>query len=77
MIERGIVARGKQDTEPDSMVPLDETIDILGASSDHLILDVSKSDADYTVGDIVRFRLGYSAMLKCATSIYAERVYAD
>lgn len=75
IIKRAILAIGKQDTDPESMEPLDEKIDILGASSDHLILDVSKSDADYKVGDIVQFRLGYSGMLKCATSNYVERNY--
>lgn len=75
VIKRAILAIGKQDTDPDSMTPLDEKIDILGASSDHLILDVSKSDTDYKVGDIVKFQLGYSGMLKCATSGYVEKKY--
>jgi Predicted amino acid racemase len=75
IIKRAILAVGKQDTDPDSMVPLDKKIDILGASSDHLILDVTKSDIDYRVGDIVGFELGYSAMLKCATSGYVEKHY--
>lgn len=75
VIKRAILAIGKQDTDPESMIPLDEQIDILGASSDHLILDVSKSDKEYQVGDIIGFRLGYSGMLKCATSRYVEKVY--
>jgi predicted amino acid racemase len=75
IIKRAILAIGKQDTDPDSMEPLDEKIDILGASSDHLIVDVSKSDVDYKLGDVIRFRLGYSGMLKCATSSYVEKVY--
>ena len=75
IIKRAILAIGKQDTDPDSMTPLDEKIDILGASSDHLILDVSKSETDYKVGDVIKFELGYSAMLKCATSKYVEKAY--
>lgn len=75
VIKRAILAIGKQDTDPESMFPLDEKIDILGASSDHLILDVSKSDQAYKVGDIIGFRLGYSGMLKCATSRYVEKGY--
>ena len=57
----------------DSMYPLDERIDVLGASSDHMLLDVTK--ADYKVGDVVRFTLGYGGMLKTATSAYVERGY--
>ncbi|QOX64772.1 alanine/ornithine racemase family PLP-dependent enzyme [Anoxybacterium hadale] len=75
VIKRAILAIGKQDTDPESMIPLDKKIDILGASSDHLILDVSKSDRDYKVGDVISFRLGYSGMLKCATSRYVEKGY--
>lgn len=75
IIKRAILAIGKQDTDPDSMKPVDEKIDILGASSDHLILDVSRSDTDYKVGDVIKFQVGYSAMLKCTTSKYVERNY--
>ena len=75
IIKRAIIAIGKQDTDIDSMEPLDEKIDILGGSSDHIILDVTKSDTEYKVGDVVRFVLGYGGMLKTATSPYVEKVY--
>jgi len=75
IIKRAIIAIGKQDTDIDSMEPLDEKIDILGGSSDHIILDVTKSEVDYQVGDVVRFVLGYGGMLKTATSPYVEKVY--
>jgi predicted amino acid racemase len=75
IIKRAIIGIGKQDTEPDSMMPLDKGIDILGASSDHMILDVSKSAIKYKVGDIVRFEVGYGGMLKVATSPYVEKGY--
>lgn len=75
IISRAILAIGQQDTDIGSMQPLDKQIDILGASSDHMILDVSKCDRKYRVGDIVSFTVGYGAMLKTATSPYVERVY--
>ena len=75
IIKRAIIAIGKQDTDIDSMEPLDEKIDILGGSSDHIILDVTKSDKAYQVGDVVQFVLGYGGMLKTATSPYVEKVY--
>lgn len=75
IIKRAIIAIGQQDTDPGSMVPLDEKIDILGASSDHMILDVSKSHRTYQVGDIVSFTVGYGGMLKTATSAYVEKCY--
>lgn len=75
IIKRAIIALGKQDTDLGGMIPLDEKIDILGGSSDHTILDVTKSDKEYKVGDIVSFKLEYGAMLRLATSPYVDRVY--
>lgn len=75
IIKRAIIGIGKQDTDLDSMMPLDQKVDILGGSSDHTILDVTKSDIDYKVGDIVSFELGYGGMLKTSTSPYVEKGY--
>lgn len=75
IIKRAIVAVGKQDVDLDSMTPLDQRIDILGGSSDHTILDVTNSDTDYKVGDILSFELGYGGMLKTFTSGYVDREY--
>ncbi len=75
IIKRAIIAIGKQDTDLGSMTPMDPDIDILGGSSDHTILDVTKSKNSYKLGDIVSFTLGYGGMLKTATSSYVERIY--
>ena len=75
IINRAIIAIGKQDTDIDSMEPLDPDVEILGGSSDHIILDVTKSSKGYKVGDIVQFVVGYGGMLKTATSPYVEKVY--
>ena len=74
-IKRAILGIGKQDTDIGGMNPLDEKIDILGGSSDHTILDVTNSETQYKVGDVVAFTLEYGAMLKVATSPYVEKVY--
>lgn len=73
LIDRAILAVGKQDTNPDGMTPLNTEADILGASSDHLIMDVSRED--YKVGDLVDFALDYGALLKLFTSEYVDRAY--
>lgn len=77
IIKRAIIGIGQQDTDTGSMEPLDEQIDILGASSDHMILDVSKCSRPYKVGDIVSFKVGYGGMLKTATSPYVEKAYGE
>lgn len=73
IIKRAIIGIGQQDMTADSMYPIDERIDVLGASSDHMLLDVTK--ADYKVGDIVSFKLGYGSVLKAATSAYVAKAY--
>jgi len=73
IIKRAIIGIGQQDMTADSMYPIDERIDVLGASSDHMLLDVTK--ADYKVGDIVSFKLGYGSVLKAATSEYVAKAY--
>ncbi|MBQ1470733.1 ornithine racemase Orr [Eubacterium sp. AB3007] len=75
IMKRAIIAIGKQDTDLDSMTPVDPQIEIMGGSSDHTILDVTHADRDYKVGDIVSFTLGYGGMLKVATSPYVSREY--
>lgn len=73
--KRAILAIGKQDADIGSMTPLDPKVEILGASSDHLILDVTDSQHAYQVGDAVGFRLGYGGLLKAATSPYVFKAY--
>jgi predicted amino acid racemase len=75
IIKRAIIAVGRQDVDPDNLHPIDSKIDVLGASSDHLILDVTKSDTPYSVGDIVSFKMSYSSLLRATTSAYVEKTY--
>lgn len=75
IMKRAIIGIGKQDTDLGSMTPVDPQVEIMGGSSDHIILDVTHCDREYKVGDIVEFELGYGGMLKTATSAYVEREY--
>lgn len=75
IMKRAIIAVGKQDTDLDSMTPVDHQIEIMGGSSDHTILDLTHCDRQYAVGDVVAFELGYGGMLKTATSPYVEKRY--
>lgn len=64
-IRQVIVALGRQDVDPDGLTT-PPGMTVLGASSDHLVLDVG--DHDVSVGDELRFGLDYSALLRAATS---------
>jgi predicted amino acid racemase len=70
---RGIIAIGKQDADISGLVPLDDHIEILGRSSDHMILDLTQSSQVYNVGDIMRFKLKYPGILSVMTSEYVEK----
>ena len=79
MIDRAIIAVGKQDVDIDSLTPIDDRIEIMGGSSDHIILNLtectSENGGTYKVGDIVEFTLGYGGLLKVMTSSYVEKEY--
>ncbi|OPJ56792.1 ornithine racemase Orr [Alkalithermobacter paradoxus] len=73
--KRAIIGIGKQDINVCGIIPLDTKIDILGASSDHLILDVTESDIEYKVGDKVEFNLEYGGLMAAATSEYVTKIF--
>lgn len=70
---RAIVALGKQDTVPRELDPLRSGIAVLGASSDHTVLDVTDCDRRVAVGDTIGFRPGYNALARSFTSEYVHR----
>ena len=71
-MERAILALGRQDIDGSAIKPRIKA-DVLGASSDHLILDVSGLGLE--VGAKVQFDVGYSALLRAMTSPYVEKMY--
>ena len=68
--KRAILALGRQDVDVSAIKPQIKA-DVLGASSDHLILDAT--DADLRLGGEVRFDLAYSALLRATTSPYVAK----
>lgn len=64
-IRQAILALGRQDVDLDGLHP-PPGIEILGMSSDHLVVDVG--DHEVAVGQEVRFSLGYGALVRAATS---------
>ena len=70
MVRQGILAVGRQDVEPDGLVP-PEGVTVLGASSDHLVVDLGDHGA--VVGDELAFGVGYGAMLRAMTSPFVGR----
>jgi predicted amino acid racemase len=70
LVTQAILAVGQQDVDP-SGLKAPAGIDIMGASSDHLILE-SVSD-DLSVGTEVSFQLNYSALVRAMTSSFVTK----
>ena len=73
--KRALCAVGKQDVAVEDIVPEDEGLILLGASSDHLILDVTDCDRSYKVGDLIPFYLKYGGILRTMSSEYVARYF--
>ncbi|MBZ9674623.1 alanine racemase [Mesorhizobium sp. ES1-1] len=70
---RAIANIGREDVLVEGLTPIAKGIRVLGASSDHLMLDVQDADPPPAVGDRVAFRMSYGAMLLAMTSEYVEK----
>jgi predicted amino acid racemase len=71
-MKRAILALGEQDVDVSGIKPR-IAVGILGASSDHLILDAR--DSGLEVGAEVQFDINYGGLLRAMTSPYVEKVY--
>lgn len=62
--KRALLGLGKVDVAyPDMIYPRVKGIEVLGASSDHLILDIEDAEREFKVGDIVEFDLCYATIV--------------
>jgi predicted amino acid racemase len=73
--KRAIVALGKQDLYIEGIFPLDNSLKILGASSDHTIVDITETDTAIKVGDEIVFGLTYPGLLSASDSRYIEKTF--
>jgi len=72
---RAICALGRQDAPPEGLVPVDARVEVLGASSDHLILDVDAMERPPALGEAITFVPTYAATLQLFTSPYVHKVF--
>ena len=72
IIPRAILGLGREDVAIDGLTPQID-VDILGGSSDHMILDAKQSGLK--VGDTVTFSPNYSALLAAMTSPFVRKKF--
>ncbi len=75
LMKRGIIAIGKQDVDYHEITPMDTRIRLVGSSSDHIIVDLTQTQNDYKIGDVIQFKLSYGSLLSTMTSKYVEKAY--
>jgi predicted amino acid racemase len=71
---RAILALGRQDLQIESLIPKHPGVTILGASSDHLVLDVTEALPPIHVGEPLEFRPLYGAVATGMSSAVATQI---
>lgn len=73
--KRALAACGLQDVDETQLYLLDDHVKIVGATSNYLVLEVSRNASPVTPGCIIRFRAGYGTVLRAFLSPYVDKVY--
>ena len=71
---RAILAAGRQDVQVESLVPHRAGVTFVGASSDHLVLDVTEAEPPVRVGEMLAFWPLYGAIATAMASRTAMRI---
>ncbi len=73
--KRALLAVGKQDFgDHTKLISTNEQVQIIGSSSDHLIVDITQTSETYEVGDTMAFTLYYQSMLYLNLSTDVQKV---
>ena len=73
--KRAIVAMGRQDILLEGINSKDVGVTVLGASSDHLILDITHATRQLRLGDVMELDMNYGALLSAMTSEYVHKIF--
>lgn len=71
---RALVSVGQLDTEITGLTPINSDYHIAGASSDVTVVNIGDDQGGLNVGDTIKFRLNYAALLRLMSGKYIEKV---
>jgi len=71
---RAIVTIGQLDTEVSGLTPINGSYKIAGASSDLTVVNIGKENHKIAVGDTLKFRTDYAALLRLMSCKYIKQV---
>lgn len=72
-VDRALVNVGREDVDVEGLTPRDPRLEVLGASSDYVIVDVTAAAGGIRVGSVLEFSLGYGALLQSMDSRYVRK----
>ncbi len=75
--QRAILALGRQDMRIKGLNAVRSGAQVIGASSDHLLVDVTEVEDNLEVGEPLEFELSYAAMLAGMNSPYTRKYYRE
>ncbi|MGB0866764.1 MAG: alanine racemase, partial [Granulosicoccaceae bacterium] len=73
---RGIVNLGRLDMRHEGLTPETDGVEVVAASSDHLVLDLNHN-RHFDVGDSIAFQLDYGALTQAMLSPYVSKVLVN
>ena len=73
--ERALLDVGREDVDAEGLTAIEMGVEVLGASSDYLVVDVTDARASICVGDELSFALSYGALLAAMDSQYVDKRY--
>ena len=73
---RALVALGRQEIGGGVLYPLQPGVEFLGATSDHVVLDVEEA-MDIGLGSVVEFGLDYGSLLAASTAESVKKIFTD
>ncbi len=70
---RAIIDLGLLDVDEKHIFPVDKKINIVGASSDMMVIDLGANEKKYKVSDTLEFRMDYMGVIRILNSKYIEK----
>lgn len=70
---RAIVDVGVLDVSPDNIRPINEGMEVIGGSSDMIVVDLKENRDRIRLGDVISFRPNYTGVLSLMNSNYVDK----
>jgi len=74
---RAILDIGSLDVDTSHIIPVDKNVEIMGASSDMIVVDLKDNPDKIKVGNLLKFDLDYMGALRLINSKYIDKKVVD